>query len=111
MSVATNSKLPSPATSRTKSISSSVGVGLGITHHADGLADALGETLRDADALGDCDNEADELALAEADELGETEWLGETDWLTVVNVTVCHRPSASTTLIPPAIRIQMEPLP
>jgi hypothetical protein len=56
-----------------------------LPHYADGLGltDALGETLRLADALGDGDS--DTLALGEtlrdAEALGETEGDGETDEL------------------------------
>ena len=115
MSVATRVVLSSPATSLTESISSSLIATVGIPHYTDGLAEALGDKLGDAeddpealglsdgDTLGDTDGDADELGDAECDGLA--------DWLTVVAVTNCHNPSASTIETPPAVRIQMEPLP
>jgi hypothetical protein len=94
-------------------------------HYADGLALALGDTLAepealglaealglsegDPDALGDTLGEPDALGEAEAE--GETDALGDALALTVVIVGVCHRPSASTTRIPPARIITMLPLP
>ena len=104
MSVAMVAVLISPATSRTESMSSSLMSTVGIGY-ALGLAEALGDT----EALGLTDNEAEALGLTEA--LGDVLAEGDALWLAVVAVTDCQRPSASTIEIPPAVRIQMEPLP
>jgi hypothetical protein len=66
---------------------------------ADGLTEALGLTLGEAEADGERDAEGE--ADAEGDALG----------LTVLDVIDCQRPSLSTTLTPPAVRITIEPLP
>jgi hypothetical protein len=66
---------------------------------ADGLTEALGLTLGEAEALGDADADGD--ADPDGDALG----------LTVLAVIDCQRPSLSTTLTPPAVRITIEPLP
>lgn len=74
-----------------------------------GLPDALGDTLKLAEPLGLALSEAEPDGLPEAE--GDLELDGDADCDAVVAVTDCQRPSASTILMPPAVRMQIEPLP
>ena len=114
MSVEIKLKLASPAISRTLSISSSEAM-KAMSHYADGLADALGET----EALGDSEGDPLALGLTEAepdalglpDALGDAEDDGDALGLAVVSVGDCQNPSASTAKYPPAGFRAIEPLP